>query len=82
MEYLRQLKYLAIVGASLFNASLYESEVDRERARKTWKMGLVGILKDSPSTDRKVLRWKIVQPWAPYKVLENEESEVLPEMSL
>ena len=31
------------------------------RKRKAWKAGLIDVLKNSPSKDRKFLRWNFVQ---------------------
>lgn len=60
-----------------------------EEARETWKRELISLLKDSPSADRKVLRWKIVQSYPhprragrAYDVVETEELEVSPKTSL
>ena len=62
----------------------------REKGRKRWKRELIDLLKHSPSTERKFLRWKIAQSylrtgvdfgWA-HDVVVNEELEVLPETSL
>lgn len=82
IECLRQLKYLAIVDVNL-SENRNVPKVVLEKARRTCKGGLVSILKDSPSEDHKVLRWKIVQLAPPgCVVVEDEELEVLPETSL
>ena len=55
--------------------------------RKAWKAGLIDVLKNSPSKDRKFLRWNLieVQPLGDYDIFEvlaeSEELEVLPEPS-
>lgn len=84
------MKHLSVVEVDL------EEERDRkplggfwEKGREIWKGELIGLLKDSPSTDRKFLRWKVVQSYRNphgvgrgYDVVETEELEVLPETSL
>jgi len=89
IENLRRLKHLTVIEVDL------EEEKDREppqgcwdKARKIWKKELVSLLRDSPSTDRKFLRWKLVQSYPrirgggrAYDVVENGELEVLPETS-
>ena len=56
--------------------------------RKAWKAGLIDLLKNSPSKDRKFLRWSLVQAdLRPVdnryvrQVVESEVLEVLPESS-
>ena len=63
--------------------------VDREKRRKAWKREFISLLKDSPSTERKFLRWKIAQSYLvtggrgrAYEVVVNEELEVFPETPL
>jgi len=53
IECLRYLGRLAIIDACLSEKD-HAPEVVRENTRKTWKRGLVNILKDSPWTDRKL----------------------------
>jgi hypothetical protein len=86
---LRQLKHLAIVDVNLFatkNAEL--PEVIREMVPETWKRELIGLLKDSPSTDHKFLRWKIIRNYVRrhvgrvHEIVEAGELEVFPETSL
>ena len=82
LETLKQLKHLTIVDVDLEQGTEpYDSEWQETRA--SWKRDLVGLLKDSPSTDRKVLRWKVVRrrllahgAGNAYDVVENEEIEV------
>ena len=82
LETLKQLNHLAIVDIDLEQGSEpHDSEWQETRA--SWKRDLIGLLKDSPSTDRKVLRWKVVQrrllahgAGNAYDVVENEEIEV------
>jgi len=88
IKHLRQLEYLAIVDANLCEMKNLAGAV-QEKAREIWKRELIGLLKDSPSTDRKVLRWKVVQICLcpndvrlVYDIVESEESEVFPETSL
>lgn len=90
IKQLRQLKHLSVVEVDL------EEERDLkpprgvwEKAREIWKGELISLLKDSPSTDRKFLRWKVVRSYRNphgagrgYDVVETEELEVLPETSL
>ena len=82
IKYLRQLKYLTIVDAILSERG-DAPEAVQEQEREIWKMGFVSVLKDNPSTDHKVLRWKIIQFYwhlhnLLYDVVENQELEVLP----
>lgn len=80
------MKHLALIEADLDEATDYkplQPEGAREKARKDWKRELIGLLKDSPSTDRKILRWKVVQSYPhplragrAYDVMETEELEV------
>jgi len=86
------LKHLAFIEADLDEATdckPLQAEEVQEKARKVWKRELIDLLKDSPSTDRKVLRWKIVQSYPhclragrAHDVIETEELEVSPETSL
>lgn len=87
LETLRQLKHLAVVDAD-FDQGSEPHDSNWEEMRASWKRELLGLLKDSSSTDRKVLRWKVVQrrPLAhgaenSYDVVENEEFEVSRETS-
>lgn len=91
VEELRQLKYLAVVDIHLEEGWHREPSdpADREQARKGWKRKLISLLKDSPSTERKYLRWRVAKcrPHSggngrAYDIIENEELEVLPETSL
>ena len=54
-----------------------------------WKVHLVQVLQDSPSKERKFVRWKVSERYTPYDVsecnlvvVESGELEVLPETSL
>lgn len=50
-----------------------------------WKRGLIDVLKDSPSKNRKFLRWSVASRrdyLMRIAVLENGELEVFPETSL
>ena len=61
-----------------------ETEMDL----KVWKRDVIEVLKDSPSKDRKFLRWKVYEGERRYGILnrsilvEEGELEVLPEVSL
>ena len=88
---LRELKHLAVVDADLDEEQDYKQPiaVDWEKARKIWKGKLISLLKDSPSMDRKVLRWKVTQSYYDgeflrrrYSIVENEELEISPETPL
>ena len=68
------------------NSDPLEEEPDLLRKRKTWKAGLIDVLKNSPSKDRKFLRWNLIQVYKQpaddcyvSEVAETEELEVLPE---
>jgi len=83
---LRRLEHLAVVNVELEERKAREpaDAADRVKARMIWKRELVGLLKDSPSTERKILRWKIAQSslrTRTYEVVEDEELEVSPETS-
>ena len=83
---LRQLKHLVIVEVNLEETKDYNPpEGVRKKAREIWKRELIDLLKDNPSTDRKILRWKIVLSYPhpqggrrAYDVEETEELEVSP----
>ena len=86
---LRRLKHLAIVDVELENAIDRETIGALVKGRKMWRRELIGLLKDSPSTERKFLRWKIAQSYMrqdgrgrAYVVVTNEELEVFPETPL
>jgi len=88
---LRQLNHLAVVDVELEEAKDREpvDGLDLEKGRKVWRSQLISILKDSPSTERKFLRWKIVQSFVradrrgrAYEVVVKEELEVFPDTSL
>jgi len=64
-------------------------DLDFLEKRKAFKSDLIDVLKNSPSKDRKLLRWHLTQVHlepATYcytrEVVEDEEFEVLPESSL
>jgi len=59
------------------------------REWKAWKAGLIDVLKNGPSKDRKFLRWVLIRVYVPSvgdplvrEVLEGGELEVLPESPL
>jgi hypothetical protein len=78
----------------LFPDEIGTTKVEVRRAEteaylKLWKVHLVQVLKDSPSKERKFLRWKISEKEMPYGVTEytvvlaeSGELEVLPGTSL
>ena len=60
-----------------------------EKGRRSWKRELISLLKDSPSTERKFLRWKIAKSYPhtsargrAYTIVVKEGLEVLPETPL
>ena len=78
---LRQLKHLTVVDVNLEHFT--QATANWAAKREIWKKELIRILKDCSSTDRKVLRWKVVKRRPHfrdddqnYDVLENEEVEV------
>jgi len=99
-EHLRSLKHLTAVGLDFTVAPFYPDEMDTtecERFRvqaetdlKAWKRRVVEILNESPSKERKFLRWKVYEtrrlPYSTLRgtqvVLEEGELEVLPGTSL
>lgn len=83
LQELRQLKKLSVIDVDIERRG--EAPADWEQTRAIWKKELTSILKDSPSRDRKILRWKVVRPnlnsfsddiLRTYDVVENEEIEV------
>ena len=93
-ERLRLLKHLAIVEINLSGllSSRMASDpthdpnwVKLKKGLVVWKIHLIQVLKDSPSDERKFLRWKLIGSlWFVAKgvVLEAGELELLPEKSL
>ena len=88
---LRRLKHLAVVDMVLEDAMDREPDggLNRETERKRRRGELISILKDSPSTERKFLRWRIAQGYRGedlgfrrYEVVVDERLEVLPETPL
>ena len=82
LETLRQLNHLTVIDADLDQGS-EPHDSDWEETRANWKRDLISLLNDNPSTDRKVLRWKVVQrrllahgAGNTYDIIENEELEV------
>ena len=97
-EHLRSLERLAIVGLDFFASPFRADEVGKandelyaariETDLKAWKERLIEVLKDSPSKERKLLRWEVCEKRRSYSfgyldvVLEEGELEVLPETFL
>lgn len=96
---LRSLKHLAVLEidltASLFaKDELDTAESERRRAQikidlNAWKTHLIQGLRDSPSKERKFVRWKASEEYTPSPVLERNlvvvesgELEVFPEKPL
>jgi len=84
---LRRLEHLAVVDVELEEALDHEPATAVSRA--TWKRELISLLKNSPSAERKFLKWKIAQSYMRadgrgrvYEVVVNEKFEVLPETPL
>lgn len=83
VKLLRQAEHLSVVETHFIeHRDKYSGKLER---RKAWKAGLVDVLKNSPSEDRKFLRWKVSQihpratdRFAVHEVVEIEELEVLP----
>jgi hypothetical protein len=78
-QLLRQLEHLAVVDVELDLGA--KVPIDWEKTWVIWEEDLLSVLGDSPSADRKVLRWKVVRyleyPGAEaYDAVENEEFEV------
>ena len=93
-KYLRSLKSLAVVKleciTNMFSlGGETEAQVRRgmrERYFKEWKKFLIPVLKDSPSKERKILRWELFEldRYRGYsgigtEVVVSGEQEVLPE---
>jgi len=99
VERLRALRHLAVVELDFITSpfhpdetgtaksDLYRTQVEMDL--KAWKACVVEILKDSPSKERKFLRWKVYKSQRPHGiprgihvVVEEGELEVFPETSL
>ena len=101
VEHLRSLKHLAVVDVDFVTSPFYTGEAGTAGGElyaawiqvhlKAWKRHIIEVLKDSPSEERKFLRWatfeqqgsrsgfaRFLQPI----VLEEGELEVLPETFL
>ena len=94
------MKRLAIAGLEFTATPFYPDEMDtaeceRFRAQaetdlKAWKRHVIEVLNDSPSKERKFLRWKVYEnrrlPYSTSRgtqvVVEEGELEVLPGASL
>ena len=78
IEKLRQLKYLTVIDVDLDRGS--QTHDSDQGVRAIRKKEFISLLKDSPSSDRKYLRWKVVQRRLgtdrAYDVVESEELEV------
>ena len=95
VEHLRALNHLAVVGLDFTihpdEAGTARSEFYKARAKKdleVWKTYLVEVLKNSPSKERKFLRWRVYKghrrrgtPREVQVVVEGE-LEVFPETSM
>jgi len=75
------------VGPDTAKSDHYKAQVEMDL--KAWKACLVEILKDSPSKERKFLRWKVYKSQRHHGisrgaqvVVEEGELEVFPETSL
>lgn len=96
VESLRSLKHLAVVDLDFTTSPFYpdengtpKNELYRTQAEtdlKVWKGYLIEVLKDSPSEERKFLRWKVCKTLrqlytsgGAHVVLEEGELEVFPE---
>ena len=73
LEYLRLLRRLAVVDIKLFICPIDREEVSipetykihlagAARGLEAWKKRLTQVLEDSPSGERKSLRWKVLKP--------------------
>jgi len=97
-EDLRTLRHLSVVDLDFTTSPFYtdagtaQSELYKAQAKTdliTWKAYLIEVLKDSPSKERKFLRWKVYEdqrrrgiPRGGHVVVEEGELEVFPETSL
>jgi len=99
VEHLRALKRLAVVDLDFVTSPFYLDEFDAGLSELygalavkdlgRWKAFLVEVLKDSPSKERKFLRWKVYKgkrhrgfPREVQMVVDEGELEVFPETSL
>ena len=86
INHLRQARNLSVVEIRLTG---HREDPRFLEEREVWKAGLIDVLKNSPSKDRKFLRWNLVQIYRRladnrliHEVVEAEVLEVLPESSL
>lgn len=89
IEHLRQAKHLSVVEIIDLDWSKPSWESPNLlKKRKAWEAGLIDVLKNSSSKDRKFLRWSLTQLklrhvdhcWV-REVMGTEVLEVLPESS-
>jgi len=86
---LRQAKHLSVVETRLYeNKGPLGENPELLGKRKAWKAGLIDVLKNSPSEDRKFLIWNLIQVYQQptdgcyvNEAAETEELEVFPEPS-
>ncbi|KAF9645681.1 hypothetical protein BDM02DRAFT_3189524 [Thelephora ganbajun] len=90
VKHLREAKHLSVVEIHL--AEYVEGRLDQSSnvlgRRKAWKACLIDVLKNSPSRDRKFLRWKVAKIYSQpdekrlvREIVETEELEVLSDSS-
>jgi len=81
-KHLRRAEHLSVVEFDLVESQEKRSDQPQdvlEEKMNVWKRGFADVLKDSPSKDRKFLRWRIVYT---NDIMENGELEVFPRTSL
>lgn len=84
---LRKFEHLAIIEID-FIQIYYSSPTDwREGTWVAWKRGFIEVLKESPSRDRKMLRWKLIYGWNRPSIerdelVANGEMEIFPDTPL
>jgi len=58
---LRRAKNLSVVEVDLAELDRFSRSPDVLAQLEAWKTGIVDVLKNSPSKDRKFLRWNVAQ---------------------
>ena len=90
LDELRRIEHLTVVGVDFVKHQCpVPPKHSQDELLDHWKHGLIGVLKDSASKDRKFLRWKTVVRWlhwnsgypAGHQIVGSREMEVFSGMS-
>jgi hypothetical protein len=83
LEYLRQAENLVVIEIDFIYGDYEEPGDAPDERQEAWKRDFVDVLKNSPSQDRKFLRWRTTRgEWQRYDVVASGELEVFPGTSL